>query len=414
MLDQNGNTITNSSALVSINFSADPGDTQLGGTLNENAVNGIATFADLNVATVANGYTLLATSSGLASATSNAFNITPYPITVQLFNPLIGVTTTLPGTFTLAHPAPQGGVTVTLASDQTGFVTVSPATVMVAAGGTTGSFTYTGVAPGLANISASAPNYLTGSASVTATYSLVSLGTIQPVAPGQTISLALSIATNAPAGGVTVNFTSSNPAVATVTSSVFIPAGQRTAAANPQIVGVSIGTTTINATAQGYAPDTRTVNVTVVSSFNPTSVTIPHQTLTSTTLNISAPAQAGGLTFTLTSTDPTKATVPPSVTIPQGQTSVIVPVTGVADGNTTIKADSPGVAEVTLSVSVSSQLQFYYGNTTTGVNLEVANYVYLPSTPTTPITVTVTSSLFIGKSPVATCAFTTDGTMVLE
>ncbi len=405
VLDQNGNTITNSTAPVSMNIANNPGDASLSGTTTVNAVNGIATFSDLSLNAIANFYTLRASSPGLTSATSSPFNITPYPISVKLFDALIGVTSTLPGTFTLSHPAPTpNGLTVSLTSNPTSNVTVSPATVNVPAGGTTGSFTYTGVGPGLATITASAPNYLAGSAQVTATYSLVSLGTISSVAPGQTVSLALSLGAVAPAGGVTINFTSSNPNAATITSSVFVPAGQQTAAANPQIVGIAIGTTTITATAQGYAPDTRTINVTVNATFSPANLSVNLATSSAARLNISAPAQAGGLTFSLTSDDPTKVTVPSSVTIPQGQTSAVVPVTGVLEGTSTIiRANTPGVAEATLGVTVSSKLTI--SDVITGLNLENTNNVSLPVVPPSPITVTITSNdpsvALLSKSPTA-------------
>jgi hypothetical protein len=392
ILDQNGNLIANSTLPVALSFSSNPGQSQLGGTTTVNAVNGIATFSNLTLGNVANGYALAATSSGLVQAVSTTFNVTPPPIMVTPFAPLVGVTSTLPGTFTLSVPAPAGGVTVTLVSSATGNVTVSPSTVTVPAGQTVGNFTYTGVGPGAATITASAANYFAGSATVTGTYSLVSLGTIPAVAPGQSVSIALSIATAAPAGGLTVSFTSSNPSVATVTSSVVIPAGQRTAVVNPQIVGVTIGTTTITATAPGYAPDTRAVNVTVTASFSPGSITIAHQTYQNVTLNISYPATTGGLTFTLSSDTPATATVPASITIPAGQTSANISLTGVADGSTTIRADSPGVTEATLGVGVSTQLSLYYGNSITGVNMQVADYAYVPTTPATPFTETVTVS----------------------
>jgi len=392
MQDQNGNTITNFVGGISVGLGSNPGQGTLSGTTTVNAVNGIATFSNLSVNNVANGYTLAASSSVGPTGTSAAFNVTPYPIVVSLFDPLIGVTSTLPGTFTLSNPAPAGGVVVSLASSNSSVVTVSPATVTVAGGQSTGSFTYTGVAPGPVNITASAPNYLAGSASVTSTFSLVSLGTIPTVAPGQSVSLALSIATNAPAGGVTVNFTSSNPGVATVTSSVFIPQGQRTPLANPQIVGVTIGSTTITATAQGYAPDTRNVNVTVTATFSPASSAINLATSNTITLDISAPAQVGGLTFTLSSKNPSVATVPQSVTVPQGQTSVPVPVTGVLDGTSTISANSPGVATANLSMTVTSHITFSTNAPVTGLNLQVSAYASLPVTPPSGVTVTLTVS----------------------
>ena len=180
---------------------------------------------------------------------------------------------------------------------------------MVPAGQTVGNFTYTGVAAGTATLSASGPNYLTGTIDVGGTAAQVSLGTIPPVAPGQMVSLALSLPSPAPPGGTTVTFTSSNTAVATVTPSIFVPAGQRTGATNPQITGIIIGTTNILASAPGFAPDSRAVNVTVVGNFNPQTTNVNLVTSTNTTLNISAPAQTGGITFTLTSDDPTIASV---------------------------------------------------------------------------------------------------------
>src|SRR6185312_5637119 len=107
ILDQKGNIITSSTALVTMNFGANPGSGILSGTKSVNAVNGIATFSDLSIDAIANGYTLSASSAGLTSDTSTPFNITPYPIPVKLFDPLIGVASTLPGTFTLSHPAPS-------------------------------------------------------------------------------------------------------------------------------------------------------------------------------------------------------------------------------------------------------------------------------------------------------------------
>ncbi len=122
------------------------------------------------------------------------------------------------------------------------------------------------------------------------------------------------------AGRTTVTFTSSNTAVATVTASVFIPAGQQTPAANPQVTGVIIGTSTITAFAPGFAPATRPANVTVTATFNPGTTNINLTTSTNTTLNISAPAPVGGITFTLKSDNPAVATVPASVTVIQGGT----------------------------------------------------------------------------------------------
>ena len=388
-----GNVVTTSSAAVTLTLYPSacpaPQPQPLGGTTTVNAVNGIATFSNLTVPNVAS-YVLTATSGTLESATSNAFNITPPPITFTLPSPLVGIASTLTGSFTLGEPAPPGGAVVNLSSSTPANVTISPASVTISAGQTTGSFTYTGVAAGPSILSVSATGYQTGTATVTGTAAQVSLGAIPAVAPGQSVSLALSLATPAPAGGTTVTFTISNPNIATVTSTVLVPAGEQTPTANPQVTGVLIGTTTVTATAPGYAPAMRAVDVTVTATFNPTITNINLSTSTNTTLNISAPAPAGGITFTLTSAAPTTATVAASVTVIQGATSVAVPITGVLAGTTTIQASSPGITTVTGTVTVSSAI--IGGSVTTGSELQSQVSITLPVAPPNPVTVTVTTN----------------------
>ncbi len=63
------------------------------------------------------------------------------------------------------------------------------------AGATSASFTYQGVASGTADITASATGYYGNTVTLTATSSLISLGTIPTVAPGQSTSLPLSLGT---------------------------------------------------------------------------------------------------------------------------------------------------------------------------------------------------------------------------
>jgi hypothetical protein len=74
IVDASGNP-TSSTANVSIAIGANPGSGTLGGTLTVAAVNGTATFGNLTIDKAGTGYTLAASSTGLTSATSNAFNI---------------------------------------------------------------------------------------------------------------------------------------------------------------------------------------------------------------------------------------------------------------------------------------------------------------------------------------------------
>jgi hypothetical protein len=74
--DANGNTVTTSTAAVTIAIRNNPGGGTLGGTTTVNAVGGVATFSNLNISNLGTGYTLTASSPGLTGATSGTFNVT--------------------------------------------------------------------------------------------------------------------------------------------------------------------------------------------------------------------------------------------------------------------------------------------------------------------------------------------------
>jgi len=73
--DNIGQTIPGATTSISLSLSDNPGGATLGGTLTANAVQGVATFADLTLDKVASGYTLRATAAPLSPALSNPFAI---------------------------------------------------------------------------------------------------------------------------------------------------------------------------------------------------------------------------------------------------------------------------------------------------------------------------------------------------
>ena len=73
--DAQGNTVTSSSASITVAIGTNPGGGTLSGTTSKNAVSGIASYSDLSINQPGNGYTLSATSTGLTAASSATFNI---------------------------------------------------------------------------------------------------------------------------------------------------------------------------------------------------------------------------------------------------------------------------------------------------------------------------------------------------
>ena len=78
--DASGNQVTTSSLVVTLSLGANPAGAVLSGALTVAAVGGVATFPYISLNLPANGYSLVATAAavtGVTSATSSTFNITP-------------------------------------------------------------------------------------------------------------------------------------------------------------------------------------------------------------------------------------------------------------------------------------------------------------------------------------------------
>lgn len=147
------------------------------------------------------------------------------------------------------------------------------------------------------------------------------------VVGGNSVTGTVTLTAAAPAGGFVVNLSSSNSSVASVPSSVTVPAGATSANFTVSTSAVSSSTNvTITASANGVS---RTATLTV----NPASTSVTLQSLTISptsvwggssatgTVTLSAPAPAGGVTVQLRSSHPSRASVPSSVTIPAGARS---------------------------------------------------------------------------------------------
>lgn len=214
---------------------------------------------------VAVGLTLgLALQSWAAICVPPAIQL-PAPVTVAA-----GTTASL--SVTLGVAAPAAGVTVALTSNNPSVATVSPTPVTVSPGQTTPSLpvTITAVGAGTATITASAAGFTPASTMVTVgsppSGSIV-VPSLPPVILGVGIPFVVTLANPAPAGGLTVTLSISNPSVVGIveTSLQFI-AGSTTPTQTPIVYGSSIGSGTVTASAPGLT--SASVVVTVVAPTN--------------------------------------------------------------------------------------------------------------------------------------------------
>ena len=153
-------------------------------------------------------------------------------------------------------------------------------------------------------------------------------------------------------GGFTFNVDSTNPDAGSLSdSTVTVPAGSLLSPIfhfNCSVVSTD-QTTTITASKPGFTSRSQNVTVRAMSiglTLNPTTVVGGVENSTGT-ITLSAPAPAGGLPVTVTSSDPAIASVPAVVTVPAGTTSTTFDVvTGVTNIDRFIKITATGSAAV--------------------------------------------------------------------
>ncbi|MFM7187711.1 MAG: multicopper oxidase domain-containing protein, partial [Armatimonadota bacterium] len=275
-------------------------------------------------------------------------------------------------TVTLTGRAPNGGVTVSLASSNPTIAALSAATVTIPAGQKTGTVTIATTAVAAA-----------GTATITGTLNGYASSTTLTVTPPVVTSLALSLASVtggvastltvtlnavAPVGGTTVALASNN-AAATVPVSVVIAAGATTGTATVTTVPVIANTTcTLTATA-GASSATQSLQVLapLVSTVSvvPAAITGGHSVVGQVTLTgLVAAAQTAGQTLTITSDNPI-AVPPATVVVRAGRntatftirttavtvagTANIKVTSGAVSGSAPLTVNPPGVKVVQVS-----------------------------------------------------------------
>ncbi|MBL8996099.1 MAG: Ig-like domain-containing protein [Gemmatimonadetes bacterium] len=311
----------------------------------------------------------------------------------------VGLSTTVD--VALTAPAGAGGVTVTVTSDDPSRVRVpAPGTVVIAAGGSNGTLQVDGLALGSTTLRANAAGYTEGTLAVAATNQIISVPTTLNVPFGLTTSIPVQLATPAPAGGVTVTLSSSDPSrVGVVTSTVAFAAGATLASGT--LSGVSIGTATITASAPGWVSDqtaaTTSAELNVVESslainagFGGT-MTVE---LRSGGSSISAPSP--GVTVSLTAVDASCVTVPATLTIATGSTSATAPVSYGGSATTPcathVRATATNMQPDSINVTVAPAPGISVSEVTLGEGTQVASNASLLASNYGSTTVRVESS----------------------
>lgn len=262
---------------------------------------------------------------------------------------------------------PVAGVTVTFASPSTG-AAFAPATATTGANGRAQSTWTPALGGGATQTATATAAGVTAPATFTATVTpppnivLALADGADKVSLRRTQNLVVTLPAPAPAGGLQLSITSSSPTILNIVDgpTLIIQAGQSTGTI--PVTGLAEGNVTITATATccvtpGPQPGTLATSVEDRSIGLPTTLNVPYGQTASLPINIVRAAPAGGLTITLTSSDPSRVSLAAgTATIPAGQTTASVTVNGVLPGPSQIVASHPLYTPDTTAATTTAAL----------------------------------------------------------
>lgn len=347
---------SSSTGTITLNGPAPTG----GLTVSLSATNGVSVPSSITVAAggtsatftasaplVANttASTITATATG---GTSNAtLTINPLVVTGLALSPSTINNSSSTGTVTLNGPAPTGGISVALTSQFPSYVSINGSsaaggtTLTIAAGQTSGTFPITTSQMWPVAFTDWISAAYNGSAQTSTlsvnTYAFQSVSlAASAIDAGGSTTATVTLGGPAPAGGWPVSFTATNANVI-VPATVTVPAGQTTTTFTVSAASTSPALT--NVTISGHdSVIYHSATISVLSdkitglSVGPNSIAAGSSTTGTITLQAVAPA--GGWTVNLSAAVPSLVTVPTSVLVPAGSSTVTFPITTKATSST--------------------------------------------------------------------------------
>ena len=248
----------------------------------------------------------------------------------------------------LSTPLATGGqFTVNLAVSPAAYAHWQTATVTVAAGATAVNATLVGDSAGTTTVTASdgsGGGYTAGSAVAKVTANMKLTSTSYAINATDVVSTQVLLSDPSPAGGTYITFAYGTPGVASVSPDpAYIPAGQL--AADIQIRGLGAGTTTITPVATGVngAASSFTVYAPVLTLTSSSAVLGLGQYDSNHYVYVNSYVSTNlAIPVALASSDSTKASVTPAVTIPSGSYYAYFTITGTGLGSANLRATATG------------------------------------------------------------------------
>lgn len=318
--------------------------------------------------------------------------------TVDIILAIVGAPTTLNVPFggtaslpiSLSAPAPAGGLVLTVTSSAPGTAQPASATVTIPGGAFSANATIQGVLPGSATITVASAGYgsATTTANVTAALNITqgSVSFAQPFSGTVTVRLESAGAPiAAPAGGLNVTLTATNPACVAAPSPVTIPAGVVQVSTTLTWGGGAVTpcSTYVKASATSIVPDSMVTYVSAAPGFTvyAGSYGVGGGLMESQTVYLDVAAPAGGVTVRLESADPTTLLLSPNASTPgTAFIDVFVPA-----GSSYFSYYAHGLEGKTGSVGITASAPGYISEGASWSVVQPTLYIHSLSTSTTTL-----------------------------
>lgn len=330
-------------------------------------------------------------------------------LTIVSFNPAtIANQGSSEGTVQLGGPAPAGGVVVSLVSANTAIATV-PASVTIPAGATSATFTVSAKyveANSTVKITASASGKsVSGSLAVNGpTLTGISVNP-SAVAMSTSFTGTVTLDTPAPTGGAVVTLSNNGAGLISTPSTVTVPQGVKSASFNGS-AGEVTRRTSVTITAAfngGTGMATLIINQVQLAAISVSPTTVPGASSATGTVTLSSAAPSGGAVVGLSSSVPSVASVPSSITVPAGSTSGTFKVVTnkVSDSRSvTISGSNNGILLSTnINVTTATKSLTIMPNSLVGGGTSKGTVTLPQAAPAGGVVVTLSSSSSAAKVP---------------
>lgn len=322
-------------------------------------------WADIAIAALSVGESTITASHAVFGASSASVKVAQLP-TLRLQPATATIGTSRPQTMTLRLPEAAADTLIVSLSSANEAVATVPGSVAVAPGQDAVVFEVTGATAGQTVIAAHAQGYASAMAKVVVSPHTIVLPASVVVAPGDSIEIPVVLTDAAPAGGVTVDLSTTHPNVAMVSTPVHFPAGEFHRVVTVQ--GGNAGQTVLSAVASGYQRGSTPVTVDVLAvSFQPgADILLPKGQSRSRLVVLSKAAPAGGVYVAVASSDAETVRIEPDqVYVAEGLSTALEPIVavGVEKGQAVVTAHANGMTVAAIGIEVVEPGLVLFGHT---------------------------------------------------